>query len=49
VIVIGIEPARIAWGLELSPEVRDAIPAVVSAVLADVSSGAGERSALAIT
>jgi hydrogenase maturation protease len=35
VIVIGIEPSRIAWGLEVSPEVRDAIPAVISAIRAD--------------
>jgi hydrogenase maturation protease len=35
VIVIGVEPARIDWGTELSPELQDAIPAVVAVVGAE--------------
>jgi hydrogenase maturation protease len=32
VIVIGVEPARIEWGMEISPLVRPAIPLAVDAV-----------------
>ncbi len=32
VTVIGVEPARIGWGTELTPEIQDAIPAVIAAV-----------------
>ncbi len=30
--VLGIEPARIGWGLELSPQVSKALPALLQAV-----------------
>ncbi len=36
VIVIGVEPARIEWGTELSPEIRNAIPAVIKTVKAEI-------------
>jgi hydrogenase maturation protease len=32
VLVIGVEPARIEWSMELSPRVADSLPAVVQAV-----------------
>jgi hydrogenase maturation protease len=36
VVVIGVEPARIAWGVEPSPEIRAAIPAIVEAVKTEI-------------
>jgi len=36
VVVIGVEPESIDWSLELSPPVREAMPAVLEAVLAEV-------------
>jgi hydrogenase maturation protease len=35
VIVIGVEPARIDWGIELSPEIRDVLPEAIAAVKAE--------------
>jgi hydrogenase maturation protease len=32
VIVIGVEPARIDWGTELSPEIQEAVPGVIEAI-----------------
>lgn len=37
VIVIGIEPARIGWGTELSPHIRDTIPAVIEAIKTEIA------------
>jgi hydrogenase maturation protease len=37
VVVIGVEPERIEWSLELSPSVAAALPAVVEAVGAEVA------------
>jgi len=37
VVVIGVEPARIDWGTELTPEVQKALPEVVSAVRMQVT------------
>lgn len=31
-VIIGVEPARIDWGTELSPEVQGMLPAVIEAV-----------------
>ncbi len=36
VIVIGVEPARIDWGTELSPVIREAMPAIIEAVRAEI-------------
>ncbi|RJR17615.1 MAG: hydrogenase maturation protease [Nitrospiraceae bacterium] len=36
-IVIGIEPARIGWGTELSPIIRDAIPVVIETVKTEIA------------
>jgi hydrogenase maturation protease len=33
VIVFGIEPARIEWGTELSPTIRQVVPAVEKAIM----------------
>jgi hydrogenase maturation protease len=37
VIVIGIEPAEIAWGIDLSGAVAEAVPAVVSALMSELA------------
>ena len=36
VVVIGVEPELVAWSLELSPPVREALPAILEAVRAEV-------------
>jgi hydrogenase maturation protease len=36
VVVIGVEPETIDWSLELSPPVREAMPAVLEAIRAEV-------------
>jgi hydrogenase maturation protease len=33
VIIIGIQPKEIEWGMELSPELREKVPEIVRAVL----------------
>ena len=43
VTVIGIEPKEIGWGLEPSPEVREKIPQIIEAILAELNKGAKER------
>jgi hydrogenase maturation protease len=30
--IIGVEPARIDWGIELSPEIKGMIPSIIEAV-----------------
>jgi hydrogenase maturation protease len=35
-VVIGVEPARIDWGTELSPEIEGVVPAVVDAVKGEI-------------
>lgn len=37
VIVIGVEPARIGWGTELSPQIRKAIPSVIETVKTEIA------------
>jgi len=39
VIVIGVEPARIEWGTDLSPEIQNIIPIVVDAIKAEIAGG----------
>ena len=34
VTVIGVEPVRIGWGTELSPEIREMVPAITAAIKA---------------
>lgn len=36
VVVIGVEPARIEWSMELSPEVEKALPKLLDAVRTEV-------------
>ena len=36
-VIIGIEPKRLGWGLELSPEVREKMPEIIDAVLSEVN------------
>jgi hydrogenase maturation protease len=37
VIVIGVEPARIDWGTELSPEIQEMVPLILEAVRAEIA------------
>jgi len=39
VIIIGIEPAVIDWGMELSSQLQQSLPAIVQVVLKEISSG----------
>ena len=36
VVIIGVEPKEIGWGLELSPELKEKLPQIVQAVLTEV-------------
>jgi hydrogenase maturation protease len=36
VVIIGIEPAEIDWGTELSPQLKQRLPAIVKAVLKEI-------------
>ena len=36
IIIFGIQPKEIDWGMELSPELRDKIPEIVRAVLKEI-------------
>jgi hydrogenase maturation protease len=36
-IVIGVQPGKIEWGLELSPELRERIPAIIGVVLEEIA------------
>jgi len=35
-VIIGVEPREIGWGLELSPELKEKLPQIVQAVLTEV-------------
>ncbi len=37
VIIFGIEPRKVSWGLELSPEVAAVVPRVIELVLSELS------------
>ncbi|MRR05914.1 MAG: hydrogenase maturation protease [Deltaproteobacteria bacterium] len=37
VIVIGVEPALIDWGTELSPEIQEMVPLILEAVRAEIA------------
>ena len=37
VIVIGVEPARIDWGIELSPEIQEMIPSLIEALKIEIA------------
>lgn len=43
VVIIGVEPKEIAWGTELTPELRRRLPRVVEAVLRELGSGRPPR------
>jgi hydrogenase maturation protease len=36
-VVIGVEPAEIDWGLELSPELKEKMPQIMDVVLAELN------------
>ncbi len=37
IIIIGVEPKEIDWGLELTPELREKLPQIVTAVMDDLA------------
>jgi hydrogenase maturation protease len=37
VIVFGVEPSRIDWGIELSPVIQKAVPAVIGAIKKEIA------------
>lgn len=39
VVIIGVEPREIAWGLELTPELENRLPEVVAVVLQEIKTG----------
>ena len=39
VVIIGIEPKEIEWGIELSPELEMKIPEIISVVLREIGTG----------
>lgn len=39
VVIIGVEPKEIGWGLELSAEVREKIPQVIEVILTELNRG----------
>jgi hydrogenase maturation protease len=39
VLVLGVEPATIAWSMELSPQVANALPRLLTAVKEDIRRG----------
>ena len=36
-VVIGVEPARIEWGTELSPEIQEMIPSIIEAIKNEIT------------
>jgi hydrogenase maturation protease len=41
VLVIGVEPARIEWGTELSPEIKEMVPALIEAIKIEINGKIG--------
>jgi len=39
ILIIGVEPSKIDWGLELSPELENKIPEIVKHVLREIEPG----------
>jgi len=39
-VIIGVEPREINWGLELSPELREKMPQIIDAILAELNTSA---------
>ena len=42
-VIIGVEPKEIEWGLGLSPEIREKMPQIIDAILAELNNSKGER------
>jgi hydrogenase maturation protease len=42
VVIIGVEPGEINWGLELSPELQEKMPQIIDAILAELNNFEGE-------
>jgi hydrogenase maturation protease len=41
-VIVGVEPKEIDWGLDLSPELREKMPQIIDAILAELNSSKGE-------
>lgn len=37
IVIIGVEPREINWGLELSPELREKMPQIIDAILSELN------------
>ena len=35
-VIIGVEPKEISWGMEITPEVRAAVPKVIKAIFKEL-------------
>jgi len=46
VVVFGVEPSRIDWGVELSPQVLEMLPSVIEAVKAEIERDEKEQPCL---
>jgi hydrogenase maturation protease len=42
-VIIGVEPKEIEWCLGLSPEIREKMPQIIDAILAELNNSKGER------
>ena len=42
IVIIGVEPKEISWGLELSPELQEKMPQIIEIVLAELNKGDGK-------
>ena len=42
VLIIGVEPSKIDWGVELSPELENRIPEIVKNVFREIESGGAD-------
>ena len=40
VVIIGVEPKEINWGLELSPELQEKMPQIIDAILSELNTSA---------
>ena len=39
IVIVGVEPKQIDWGLELSPELENRIPEIIKSVLSEIEPG----------
>lgn len=39
IVIIGVEPKEMGWGLELSPQLQEKVPQIIQVVLAELDNG----------